>query len=103
MDHFLWQDMKNLITNTFPIAHDSLHVLAGLAIHLAVSWAAKKPLHWWGAVATVACIETFAEFMDSFADAEVYGMWIWRESLKDFALTVAPSVMVFLYSRFRRS
>jgi len=99
VDASFWQEFKNIITDVLPITHDALHVLAGLGIHLTACWLFKKPLHWPGALLLVAGIEGLAELQDSIDDRRVYGFWIWRESAKDFCLTIAPSVMLSIYSK----
>lgn len=97
-----YQELKNIITDILPVTHDALHVLAGLGIHLVLCVAFKKPLHWRGAFLTVLAVECAAEFQDRLDDLRVYGTWIWRESLKDFLLTLTPSVLLVLYSKIRR-
>ena len=97
-----YQQFKGIVTDVLPLTHDALHVLAGLCIHLLLCAVFKKPLHWKVAFLSVALIECVAEFQDRIDDMRVYGVWIWRESAKDFVLTVTPSILLFVYSKFKR-
>lgn len=98
----IYQEFKGIVTDVLPLTHDALHVLVGLSLHLLLCAVFKKPLHWKGAFLSIALIECVAEFQDRIDDLRVYGVWIWRESVKDFMLTVAPSVLLSIYSKFKR-
>ncbi|MGE3770275.1 MAG: hypothetical protein AB7G06_04915 [Bdellovibrionales bacterium] len=97
-----YQQFKVFLTNNFPIAHDALHVLVGLAILLVACWLFKKPLHWRGALGLVLLAAVMAEVLDVISDLRAYGTWIWRESAKDILLTLSAPVMVALFSKFKR-
>lgn len=89
-----WEACKDWLSTTTGLTHHDWHVLLGLALTLAFTWALRRPLGSWLPLLLVLALELVNEAFD-FTRYYVAG-WPWEPgpTLVDIALTMAAPLVI---------
>lgn len=98
-----WLSAKTLFERAIGINDDGIHVLAGVLIQLLAALVLRRSLRHWLPLAAVFVLETINEWNDLTAEIWPGGErpMQWGEGVKDFVITLALPLLLFLIARRR--
>lgn len=100
------QGLKMVVLQWTGMTHESFHFLLGLAVHLAVCVAWRRPLYWWGGLLGALAVAVLLEIFDLRDDWNSLGHMRLGESSKDIVHSlIAPGMILgahYFSARWRR-
>ena len=98
-----FSDHKVLFEHSLGFSSDAVHVLAGVAIQVAVAMLIRRTLAHWLPLTVVIMLEFANEANDLLQEQWPSAAMQLGEGMKDILLTLAVPVCLFLLARFRPS
>ena len=98
-----WHESKLFIEHLFAISHDTLHLLAGLALWLALVAFIRRPINAWLPLIGTAAIATLNEAVDLWVELWPSMGHQLGEGARDILVTISIPTLLFAAARLRPS
>lgn len=96
-----WHGAKVFVEHSVSISHDSLHVIVGVLLLLAIAFVSRRPISSWRPWLWVLALILWNETVDLWVEQWPEPAMQYGESAKDLGLTMLLPTILMLVARFR--